>query len=183
MEGAEAMSGQENNRAHRSPEERPTGDDGGRSYIVGGGELITWKVLGRAGDAYSLFENVTQPGYAGSPPHRHLSQDESFYILAGEFTFWVDGPTIRAPTGTTVHAPRGTLHTFQHSGTTLGRMLGAVGPAGDFEAFVREVGEPTQAQEPPVPSGPPRPEVIAQVALGAQRHHIEIPPSPSSVGH
>ena len=49
-----------------------------RSYVVAGGELITWKVRGRPGDAYSLFENLTQPGYAGPPPPEVIER-----VLAG----------------------------------------------------------------------------------------------------
>jgi mannose-6-phosphate isomerase-like protein (cupin superfamily) len=153
-----------------------------QSYVVAGGELITWKVRGREGDAYSLFENVTQPGYAGPPLHRHLTQDESWYVLEGAFAFRVDGRTTATGPGECVHAPRGSLHTFQNTGTTVGRLLVAVGPAGDFEAFVEETGEPTTASLPPVLTGPLPPEVIARVLAGAQRHHIEIPP-PSDAPH
>lgn len=154
----------------------------GQSYILAGGELITWRLRGSLGDAYSLFENATQPGYAGPPPHRHLTQDESWYILEGNFVFHVDGQDIETDPGAFVHAPRGSLHTFRNTGTTIGRLLVAVGPAGDFEAFVEEVGEPTTASVPPVLAGPPPPEVIEKVVAGAQRHHIEIPP-PSEAAH
>jgi mannose-6-phosphate isomerase-like protein (cupin superfamily) len=148
----------------------------GQSYVVAGGELITWKRRGRPGDAYSLFEHVTQPGYAGPPPHRHLTQDETWYILDGTFTFHIDEQTCTAGPGECVHAPRGSLHTFRNVGTTIGRMFVAVGPAGDFEAFVEETGDPTTASVPPKLAGPPPPEVIERVLAGARRHHIEIPP-------
>ncbi len=152
----------------------------GQSYIVAGGELITWKRRGRPGDAYSLFENVTQPGYAGPPPHRHLTQDESWYILEGTFTFSIDGQTVEAGPGDFLHAPRGSLHTFQNVGSAVGRQLVVVGPAGDFEAFVEETGESTTASLPPVLAGPPPPEVIERVLTGARRYHIEIPPPPDA---
>ena len=151
----------------------------GVSDIVAGGELITWKRRGHPGDAYSLFEDVTHPGYAGPPPHRHLTQDESWYILEGTFTFAIDGQTAEAGPGDFLHAPRGSLHTFQNTGSTVGRQLVVVGPAGDFEAFVEETGEPTTASLPPVLAGPPPPEVIERVLAGA-RHHIEIPPPPDA---
>lgn len=152
----------------------------GQSYILAGGELITWRLRGAAGDAYSLFENATQPGYAGPPPHRHLTQDESWYVIEGDFAFHVDGNVTRVGPGAFVHAPRGSLHTFQNTGTTIGRLLVVVGPAGDFEAFVEEAGEFTTASVPPVLVGPPPPEVIEKVIAGARRHHIEIPPPPGA---
>ena len=126
-------------------------DDVDTIDLVAGGELITWKLRGQRGDAYSLFENVTQPGYPGPPPHRHVNQDETFYVLDGSFTFHVDGEAIEAQAGDCAHVPRGVLHTFQNTGTSIGRLLVTVGPAGDFEAFVEETGEPTTASYPPSP--------------------------------
>jgi quercetin dioxygenase-like cupin family protein len=52
-----------------------------------GAELITFILQGQE---YSLLENATQAGCA-APPHRHLRQDEGFYVLEGRFTFHVDG--------------------------------------------------------------------------------------------
>lgn len=147
-------------------------------YVVAGGELITWIQRGQPGDAYSLCENVTQPGYPGPPPHRHANQDETFYVLEGTFSFHVDGETFDANVGDCLHVPRGILHTFQNVGTVVGRLLVTVGPAGDFEAFVEETGEPTSASQPPALAGPPPPEVIERVLAGARRHHIDIPPPP-----
>lgn len=151
------------------------------SYLLAGGELITWKLRGAAGEAYSVFSNVTQPGYPGPPPHRHLRQDESFYVLAGNFQFMVDDRTVPGEPGTFVHVSRGSLHTFANTGNTLGRLLVTVGPAGDFEAFTEEVGEATSESAPPPLSGPPSEEMIAKVVAGAQRHYIEIPAPPA--GH
>ncbi|HEU5434309.1 MAG TPA: cupin domain-containing protein [Thermomicrobiales bacterium] len=148
----------------------------GPSYLVAGGELIRWKRRGALGDAYSLFENVTQPGYPGPPPHRHLGQDETWFVMDGSFAFDVDGATIAAGPGDCVHAPRGVVHTFRNTGTDVGRLLVVVGPAGDFEAFVEETGEPTTANLPPALDGPPSAAVIERVLAGARRHHIDIPP-------
>jgi quercetin dioxygenase-like cupin family protein len=51
------------------------------------GELLTYKIASqRTGGAYSLFEVTTQPG-AGPPPHVQHREDESFYVLEGEFEF------------------------------------------------------------------------------------------------
>jgi mannose-6-phosphate isomerase-like protein (cupin superfamily) len=107
---------------------------------VAGGELISWRRREQSGDAYSLFENVTQPGYHGPPPHRHLNQDETFYVLEGTFAFQVEGETIETHIGNCVYVPRGAVHTFQNTGTAVGPLFVVVGPAGDFEAFVESTG-------------------------------------------
>jgi quercetin dioxygenase-like cupin family protein len=84
---------------------------------------------------YAIVESVTEP-QSGPPLHRHSREDESFYVLEGEFLFQVDGQRIQAGPGSAVFAPRGTVHTFQNIGTTPGRMLGVVQPAGLDSFFV-----------------------------------------------
>jgi mannose-6-phosphate isomerase-like protein (cupin superfamily) len=68
----------------------------GDRYLLAGAELITFILRGQE---YSLLENATQAGYAGPPPHRHLRQDEGFYVLEGQFTFHIDGQTVKASAG------------------------------------------------------------------------------------
>jgi quercetin dioxygenase-like cupin family protein len=52
-------------------------------------DLVTFKALGSdTGGAYSLFETVTAPGQ-GTPPHRQLLEEESFYVLEGTYAFLV----------------------------------------------------------------------------------------------
>ncbi len=142
--------------------------------LLGGTELITFKVRG---PEYSVFENVTRAGYAGPPPHRHLRQDEAFYVLEGRFRFLVDGRPIDASAGAVVNVPKGALHTFCTEGTGVGRLLVVVAPPGDFERFVEEAAERVEiAVPPPLPGGPPPPDVIARLISAAARHHLEIPP-------
>ena len=76
----------------------------GDRYLLAGAELIT--VILR-GQEYSLLENATQAGYAGPPPHRHLRQDEGFYVLEGQFTFHVDGQSIQVSAGQFANVPKG----------------------------------------------------------------------------
>jgi mannose-6-phosphate isomerase-like protein (cupin superfamily) len=116
----------------------------GASYMVLG-ELVVFKADGeQTGSEHSVFEDLTHPGYAGPPPHRHLRQVESFYVLEGEFEFRIGERVIPATPGAFVHLPKGTLHTFRTTGGRVGRLLVTVSPPGDFERFVKEVGEPTE---------------------------------------
>jgi quercetin dioxygenase-like cupin family protein len=80
--------------------------EGARSLWVMG-VLVTYKIPSqRTGGAYSLFEVATQPG-AGPPPHIHHREDESFYMLEGEYEFHVEHRTIRAGAGSLLYMPKG----------------------------------------------------------------------------
>ncbi len=61
-------------------------------------------------------------------------EDESFYVLEGEFEILVGEDTISAGAGSCVHVPSGTLHTFKNVGTSSSRILGVLTP-GRFEKF------------------------------------------------
>jgi mannose-6-phosphate isomerase-like protein (cupin superfamily) len=153
------------------------GPDEAERFLLVGAELITFKLRG---EEYSVFENATQAGYGGPPPHRHLRQDEGFYVLEGTFTFYVEGQAIRATEGTFVNVPMGSLHTFENTGTGIGRLLGIVAPRGDFERFVEEVGERVSFETPPPPAGPPDAQTVSKILAAAERHHLEIPPPPDA---
>ena len=43
---------------------------------------------------------------AGSPLHVHTNEDEWFYVIEGELTFWVDGQVSVAPAGSFVYGPQ-----------------------------------------------------------------------------
>src|ERR1041385_1600701 len=67
------------------------------------------------GGWYAIVEDVTKP-QCGPPLHRHLCEDESFYVLEGEYVFEIDGERVYAGPGASVYAPRGRAHTFQNIG-------------------------------------------------------------------
>ncbi|HZG62405.1 MAG TPA: cupin domain-containing protein, partial [Rubrobacteraceae bacterium] len=70
----------------------------GRSLWVLG-ELVTCKTTSeKTGGAYSLFEVTTQPG-GRVLAHVQHREDESFYVLEGEYEFLVEGRTLRAGAG------------------------------------------------------------------------------------
>jgi len=117
----------------------------GRSLWVLG-ELLTYKTMSeQTGGAYSLFEVTTQPG-GGVLPHVQHREDESFYVLQGEFEFVVEGRTLRAGTGSLLYVPRGNLHTHKNVGEGVGRMLVSQTPGGLCEHFFEEVGKPVDEE-------------------------------------
>ena len=147
----------------------------GRSLWVLG-ELVTYKTTSeQTGGAYSLFEVTTQPG-AGPPPHVQHREDESFYVLEGEYEFLDDGATMRVSAGSLIYVPRGNLHAHKNVGTTIGRLLVSQTPGGLHERFFEEVGEPTMdGSEPLVSEGPQDMRRIIAIAVN---YGIEIPSPP-----
>ena len=147
--------------------------EGRRSFWLLG-ELLTYKLPSQqTGGAYALFEVTTQPG-AGPPPHVQHREDESFYVLKGEYEFLSGEQTLRVGAGSLVYVPKGTLHAHKNVGEGTGRMLLTQTPGGLYEHFFEEVGKPADGDTGPLVFED-RPDVRRIVALAAQ-YGIEIPP-------
>ena len=134
------------------------------------GVLATVKAAGETtGGAVAVIEHLAPRG-SGSPLHVHSREDEWFYVIEGELTFWVGGETIVAPAGSFVFGPKGIPHTFLVSSEEA-RFLLVAEPAG-FEEFMRAVGEPAQRLEiPPAATEPPD---VAGLTAVAATFGIEI---------
>ncbi len=116
------------------------------------------------GGAVAVIEHLAPQG-SGSPLHVHSREDEWFYVIEGELTFWVGGETSVAPAGSFVFGPKGIPHTFMVS-SEQARFLLVTEPAG-FEAFMRAGSVPAERLEiPPAPTEPP--DMAAMSALAAE---------------
>jgi mannose-6-phosphate isomerase-like protein (cupin superfamily) len=145
----------------------------GRSLWVLG-ELITFKTTSeRTGGAYSLFEVISQPR-GGRPPHVQHREDESFWVLEGEYEFLVEGNTMRVGAGFLLYVPKGTLHAHKNVGDKPSRMLVNQTPGGLHERFFEEIGEPAMDGSEPPTEGPQDMERIVAIAV---KYGIEIAPS------
>lgn len=133
------------------------------------GNLVTLKATGaQTRGALTIAEFVNPAGFA-PPVHRHLVEDEVFYLLSGHAVFTCADDTFEAGPGDTVLLPVGLAHTFVVGSDEPLRALQITTPSG-FEDFAAAVGQPAARRELP-PPGP-----IDPAALGhaAGRHHIEI---------
>ncbi len=111
--------------------------------------VITFKVTPRDIMGTLVIENTfTTPG--GPPRHLHYEQDEWFYALEGEFLIEVGTDRFRLTPGDSILAPRRVPHAWAYTGNQVGRILISFLPAGDMEAFFREVNK-TNAMPPQTP--------------------------------
>jgi quercetin dioxygenase-like cupin family protein len=135
--------------------------EGDARWFLGG--LTTIKSSSETTDGrVAVTENLGPQGY-GTPLHVHHNEDEWFYVIEGELTFWVGGEVITAPAGSFVYGPRGIPHTFTVSSAEA-RFLLVTEPAG-LENFIRALSEPAQTPTlPPASAQPPAPEVMMATA-------------------
>lgn len=127
------------------------------------GFLATLKASSETTDGrVAVIEHLGSRG-AGSPLHVHRREDEWFYVLDGELTFWVGGEVVNAPAGSFVYGPRDVPHTFMVSSEQARFLL--VAEPGGFDAFFRTASEPAARLEiPPAPKEPPDIEGLTALA-------------------
>ena len=77
----------------------------------------------------------------GPSLHTHFEQDETWYVLEGEFLIRVGTEMYTAKTGDTVFGPRGIPHAFAKIGEGNARLLMTFQPAGKMEEFFIAVSE------------------------------------------
>lgn len=117
------------------------------AIVRGEGEGETLNVLGvtvrvkvssrESGGAFSLF--VTEdPPRLGPPLHVHRREDETFYIIEGEYVVRLGDEMLTLKQGQTAFLPRNIPHTYANAGQSLGKMLVITTPGG-FDNFFRDV--------------------------------------------
>lgn len=135
--------------------------------------LWTFKIPATAtGGAFSLSEQLLPKGSA-PPVHRHTREDESWIVLDGQVTFFLDADEYHVGPGTYIFGPRGRAHTFRVESDTA-RIATLLTP-GTGEAFFHATGQPAQTLTLPPPSQPDFERLLA----GMREHGIEfISPPP-----
>jgi mannose-6-phosphate isomerase-like protein (cupin superfamily) len=145
-------------------------DEGEALWFLG--NLVTLKATAAStGGALTVAHVVNPPGFA-PPLHRHVVEDEMFYVLSGTATFRCAGRELLAGPGHFVLLPRGEAHTFLVGPDEPLHALQLTTPGG-FEDFAAAVGAPARERRLPDPLPP---DAVDPVALGhaAARHDIEI---------
>lgn len=142
-----------------------------KATVSGAGEGDVLNVIGiptrvqlsaeQTGGVLSVF--ITEdPKLAGPPMHLHRNEDESIFVLEGDYRIQV-GDTLRdASPGDFAYFPRGVAHTYARVSDGPGRLLILTNPGG-YEAFFRDVDALCRSGAPD----------IAAVEAAAAKHGVE----------
>jgi quercetin dioxygenase-like cupin family protein len=84
----------------------------------------------------SVFEMTVAPR-SGPQLHVHHREDETYYVLSGEFLFEVGGQKHSLPQGATIFAPRDIPHRWANVSTSDSKMILVCTPGG-FEKFFED---------------------------------------------
>jgi quercetin dioxygenase-like cupin family protein len=148
--------------------------EGEAYWLLGMLEIV--KISGTdTGGEYGLVEITVRAG-EGSPWHVHPEEDEWFYVLEGEFTFYVGDTRLSLPAGSFAFGPKGVPHTFISESDGARALVGFQPFL--FEGFLHEVGEPAAERVLPPPLRTP-PDMARLLPIG-ERNGMQIlgPPGP-----
>jgi mannose-6-phosphate isomerase-like protein (cupin superfamily) len=116
---------------------------------------------------FAVLDQRVPGGYA-APRHIHHAEDEAWYILEGDVTFYCGDDRFTAGQGAWVFLPMNVPHAFK-VGPAGARLLTLSAPSG-FADFVEEAGEP--ASELAIP--PQGPLDLQKLTAVAAKYGVEI---------
>ncbi len=139
-------------------------------------DLYITKMAGEdTNGAFTLFE-VTAAPQSPLLPHIHHREDETYYVLEGEFEFLDNDRTFTAGAGSLVYLPKDRLHAHRNPGDVSAKALVLLAPAG-VEEFVEDAGKP--ATDPSaLPPPPEEAEIERLVSIAQEKYGFEVPPPP-----
>ena len=98
-----------------------------------GGDLTFLVRTEQSNGMFLAVETIAPPG-EGPPLHTHTREEETIYVVSGDFRFQVGDDVSDAPAGSFAFVPRGVAHTWQNIGDESGTLLVTFVPAG-MEGF------------------------------------------------
>ena len=119
----------------------PSGTDRfrGNKREVFGSRVIDTKVPAQDTDGGLCVTEIIDVQKGGPARHLHHEQEEWFYVLEGEYVIEVGEERYELGPGDCVLAPRKVAHGWAHVGEGTGRLIAALQPAGEMEAFLDEL--------------------------------------------
>jgi mannose-6-phosphate isomerase-like protein (cupin superfamily) len=132
------------------------------------GALMILKAAGERTEGRFAFLDQRVPGDYAVPKHVHHAEDEAWYVLEGDVTFYCGDETFFAGSGSWVFLPKDVPHSFR-VGSAGGRLLTFSAPA-SFADFVKAAGEPA----PRLVAPPPGPMDLERLMPIATKYGIEL---------
>jgi len=105
------------------------------------------------GGSFALVHQISPPGH-GTPYHLHHAEDEAFYVLDGESTFFCNGTKTVLGPGGYIFLPRGIPHGIRNDGPNPSTILILAMPGTGFVGMMQEMGEPAEERILPTPKPP-----------------------------
>lgn len=118
-----------------------------KSFKVFGEAIDILTTAEMTGGRSCMLVQTTPPG-GGPPPHSHKNEDETFFVLEGDFEIFTGGNWTKLAPGQAAQGNRGAVHTFRNAGTTIGKVLIVACPGG-FEEYLEEISVLSAPQDMP----------------------------------
>jgi quercetin dioxygenase-like cupin family protein len=144
----------------------------GREAYWGPGDRYVFHITGtESGGSVFAFDCLVGPG-GGPPPHRHLAEDELFFLYEGVIEFTAAAETYVVSAGEAIFVPRGTAHSYRNVGGGNALMYTIYTPAG-MEGWFREVFERIEAGDFDGTPPPADAAMIARMLAAGPRYNVE----------
>jgi mannose-6-phosphate isomerase-like protein (cupin superfamily) len=111
----------------------------GNKREVFGSRVIDTKVSTLDTDGGLSVSEIVDVEKGGPARHLHHEQEEWFYVIEGQYVIEVGEERYELGPGDSVLAPRKVAHAWAHVGEGTGRLIAALQPAGQIEAFFDEL--------------------------------------------
>jgi quercetin dioxygenase-like cupin family protein len=108
------------------------------------GHSFTIRADGKATADMATWMLVENSPHEGVPFHKHLHEDESFYVIDGEFEITIGDATTTGGPGTFAYGPRNVPHRWTNVGSRRGRILSVFNPSG-IEGYFLAVSVPIKS--------------------------------------
>lgn len=112
------------------------------------GSEMWFKVLASdTNSRFSLMERTLPPGGRMPPAHRHVGNDEAYFVLDGSIEFHVGGEVFNSSSGGFVFVPAGESHTFGNTTEEPARLLVLHAPG--LDEYFKDLEQLWSAPQPP----------------------------------
>ena len=105
---------------------------------------FTMKATGSETGNTTTWMLIENSPHQGVPLHKHLYEDESFFVVSGNFEITIGDKTISGGSGTYAYGPRNVPHQWTNMGSGRGQLLNVYTPGG-IDKFFLAVGMPIRS--------------------------------------